>query len=226
MRTRSLVLVALALLVAAPALAQRRTVPAWHPVPDAPPALSWFYLVLEGGAAIPAGDLADDFTDTAMGLGAATGYELGARLRFFLSETTAVSPAFHYADFGDWDDVFGGEAEIAYSVRTSVYRYGVDIQQFLVSRRAVVQPFASVGLAVCHNHYEDWAQDAGIYETASNNLGLGVGGGVAMGPVELSAVWTFNETENRNLPRAEGVEDTRYDWSYLVVRAGLALGLW
>ncbi|HOX25001.1 MAG TPA: hypothetical protein PLL30_04475 [Candidatus Krumholzibacteria bacterium] len=223
MRARVLWLVWSAALAAQPVLAQRHTVLVHRPGPSrlAPSPLQ---LVLEAGAAVPAGDLADDFANTEMGLGAGTGYDLGIRLRYFLSDVTAVGPTFHYANFGDWEDVSADPVGDAYAVRTSVYRYGVDLQQYLAPRRAVVRPYVTVGAAFCHDRYEDWLQFAGTFTTASNNLAFGIGGGVAMGPLELSAVWTYNQTDNRMLPRAGGVYDTEYDWSYLVVRAGVALG--
>ncbi len=205
--------------LAGPAAAQRRGGRAsFHDQPRPSP----LQVVLEGAAALPGGDLGDDFVGTARGLGADTGYELGVRLRFWLGESTAVGPAFHHANFGDWEDVaVGGEA---YAVRTSVYRYGVDLQQFLGGRggRRAVRPYLTLGVALCHNRYQDWLAGDGTFVTSSDNLAFGVGGGVAMGPVELSAVWTYNPVENRQLPAAEEVVDHDFDWSYLTLRAGLA----
>ncbi len=213
-----LIVVMLAML-AAPAAAQRRAGRAVFPDHPRPAPLQ---LVLEGGAALPGGDLGDDFVGTARGLGAGTGYELGARLRFWLGESTAVGPAFHHANFGDWEDL--DAAGVAYAIRTSVYRYGVDLQQFLGSRgdRRTVRPYLTLGVALCHNRYQDWIADGGTFVTSSQNLAFGVGGGVAMGPVELSALWTYNPAENRQLPAAPEVTDAEFDWSYLTLRAGLA----
>ena len=177
-------------------------------------------LVFEGGAVLPGGDLGDDFVGTQKGLGAGTGFELGGRLRYWLSPQTAVGPAFHYANFGDWNDVTFDR--VPYQVRTEVYRWGVDLQQFLGDDPRGVRPYLIVGAALCHNRYEDWVSGDGTFLSSSNNLAFGVGGGVAMGPVELSAVWTFNRGENRELPMAPEVTDFDSDWSYLAVRAGLA----
>ena len=224
MRTRSLLVVLLLLLTSMPALAQRRVV-VHHRSPDGSQTASPFQIVFEGGAALPYGDLGDDFVGTSKGLGADTGYELGGRLRYYVSPMTTVGPTFHYANFGDWDDVFTDEFGLAaYSVRTSVYRYGLDIQQFFVDPGRNVRPYLTVGAVFCHNRYVDWVQDDGTFETSSNNLAFGLGGGVAMGPMELSVVYTYNPADNRDLPRAEGVLDTEADWSYLAVRVGIALG--
>jgi hypothetical protein len=226
MRTRDMLLVALILLVAVPALAQRpRTGPnvgRSASVYTAPPP---YQLVLEGGAAIPFGDLGDDFEGTLKGLGAGTGYEIGGRFRYYANSTLAIGPSFHYADFGDWDGILDDEFGVAaYSVRTSSYRYGLDVQQFIGSDRAGPRFYVTIGAAVINNRYEDWVQDSGTFQTSSTNLAATAGAGLAIGPMELSAVWHYNPVDNRNLPRAGGVTDTSYDWSYLVVRAGIAFG--
>jgi hypothetical protein len=218
-RDLAMLALAVAMLVAEVAGVDARRPDRRAPLADHGPAP--LQLVLEGGAVLPGGDLGDDFVGTARGLGAGTGHELGARLRYWLGESTAVGPAFHYANFGDWEDV--GADGLAYAVRTSVYRYGVDLQQFLGGRggRGAVRPYLTLGVALTHNRYQDWLEGEGKFVTSSQNLALGVGGGVAMGPVELSAVWTFNPAENRQLPAAPEVTDDASDWSYLSVRAGL-----
>jgi len=217
---RSLVLplfcLALLVLQAPPAAAQRRFVHHHHRAVHGPSPLQ---LVLEAGAALPQGDLGDDFVGTARGVAAATGYELGVRLRYWLGPQTAVAPAFHYADFADWEDVDAGG--VPYAVRAAIWRYGVDVQQFFGSGgRRSVRPYVTVGVAFCHNRYEDWILEEGTYETSANNLAFGLGGGVAMGPIELSAVWTYNPVQD--LPAAPQAADDTADWSWLAVRAGVA----
>jgi hypothetical protein len=179
-----------------------------------------FELVFEGGAVLPLGDLGDDFIGTEKGLGASTGYELGARLRYYLGPTTTVGPAFHYARFGQWDGL--SQDGTPYHIKTSTYRWGLDIQQFLTPRRTVVRPYLTLGVALCTNRYEDWAQDMGTYLNSTNDLAFGAGGGLAMGPVELSVVYTYCEAEKRALAQAGDLADATYDWSYISVRAGLA----
>ena len=225
MRTRYLILVALMIVVAVPALSQprgRRVVVA-HGSRGGEP--SPFELVIEGAAVLPQGDLGNSFVDTDKGMGAGTGFEFGGRLRYYLSPLTAVGPTVHYADFGDWDDVFDrGDVLVPYYVRTSVVRVGVDLQQFLAPPPASVRPYLTVGVALFHNRYEDWIEGDGIYESSSNNLGFAAGGGLAMGPVELSAVWHYNPVDSRELPQGGDLPDNEFDWSYVSVRAGLAFG--
>ena len=207
MRARTFLLILLLVALALPALAQRRQ-------------LSPFQFVLEGGAALPYGDLADPFIGTEKGLGAGTGYALGARLRYYLGPTTSVGPSFHYVNFSDWNDIT--QDGTPYSVRTSLFRYGVDIQQFLVPRGKRVRPYLTLGGALVHKRYQDWLQGDGTFDASANSLSFALGGGLAMGPVEVSLTWNYNPTELRQLvPQGD---DSEFDWSYLMVAAGLALG--
>lgn len=207
MRARTFLLILLLVALALPALAQRRQ-------------LSPFQFVFEGGAALPYGDLADPFIGTEKGLGAGTGYGLGARLRYYLGPTTSVGPSFHYVNFSDWNDIT--QDGTPYSVRTSLFRYGVDIQQFLVPRGKRVRPYLTLGGALIHNRYQDWLQGDGTFDASANSLSFALGGGLAMGPVEVSLTWNYNPTELRQLvPQGD---DPEFDWSYLMVAAGLALG--
>jgi hypothetical protein len=221
MKTRIVIVLGLVLLMALPAAAQRRG----RLYVSGPARPSPFQLVFEGAAVLPGGDLGDDFVGTEKGLGASTGFEVGGRIRYYVGPNTAVGPSVHYADFGDWNDVLVDEfGEAAYSVRTEVWRIGLDIQQFLTPRRSQIRPYLTAGLALTSNSYEDWLQGDGIYETSTTALAVGVGGGVAMGPMELSVLWTYNPVESRDLPLGEGATDDTFDWSYLSVRGGIAFG--
>lgn len=225
MHIRNLIIIVSIVLIAAPTLAQprgRRAVVTHHGPGSA---RSPFELVVEASAVQPLGDLGDDFIGTEKGLGAGTGFELGGRLRYRLGERTAVGPAIHFADFADWDDVFDdGVDQVPYYVRTQVMRVGVDVQRFLADRSADVQPYVSVGVAFFRNRYEDWIEGEGSFDSTTNNLGLTAGAGLAMGPVELSAVWNYNPAKNRQLATSDGTQDDSFDWSYLAVRAGIAFG--
>jgi opacity protein-like surface antigen len=222
MRIPTLPIMSLVVLVAGSALAQPRTGPHIHRAAGHA-ASSAYELVVEAGAALPYGELGDDFEDTRKGLGARTGYDLGARLRYFATGFLSVGPSFHYARFGDWEGVFDDEYGVdAYSTSASVLRYGLDVQLFLAPRDAHLRPYITAGGAACHNRYRDWVEGGGTFRTSSTNLALGLGAGLVFGPMELSAIWNHNPAENRNLPRAEGVTDTSYDWSFLVVRVGFA----
>ena len=219
MRVASLLITLLTILIALPAPAQPRRTVVYHR-PARAMAPSPFQFLFEGGAALPQGDLADAFIGTERGLGASTGYELGVRLRYYVGATTAVGPCFHWVDFGDWEDV---DAQgTPYAVRTSLYRYGLDIHQFLAAREAQVRPFLTIGGALVHNRYQDWIQTEGTFDATSTNLSFAAGGGIAMGPVELSVTWNYNPAEFRQLVPV-GADDA-FDWSWLSVRGALAFG--
>ncbi len=220
MRARFLLITVLLIAVSVPAAAQTRRVGVITSRPPGEAQLSPFQFVLEGGAAVPYGDLNDPFIGTEKGMGASTGYEIGARLRYYIGSSTAVGPSFHWVDFADWDGV--DPDGIPYSVRTSLYRYAIDFQQFLVPRTTMVRPYLTVGGAVVHNRYQDWLQNEGTFDATSTNLSFSVGGGLAMGPVEVSVTWNYNPAEFRQLVPESG--DPSFDWSYLSVRGGLALG--
>lgn len=226
MRASAPMIVALVIALTGSAVAQPRTGPHVHrPVSYTEP--SPYQFAFEAGAALPYGDLGDDFEGTRKGLGAGTGYELGARLRYYATGTLTVGPSFHYADFGDWEGLYDDEFGVdAYATGASVLRFGLDIQQFLAPVGHQLRPYITLGAALCNNRYEDWVEGGGTFRTNSTNLAVGAGLGLALGPIELSAVWNYNPAKNRNLPRASGVNDTSYDWSYLVVRAGLSWGVY
>lgn len=179
-------------------------------------------LVFEAGAAMPLGDLGDDFETTDQGLDAKTGYEVGLRYRYFVQESLAVSPAFHYADFGDDQGTYlDGDVERGFEVETAVYRFGVDLQQFFGPPDGEVRAYLSVGVALYHNRYEDFITGLGSFPTSSNSLGAAAGAGLVLGPVELSGSYNLDRTTNDDLPSATA--DDGFNWDHLTVRAGLVL---
>jgi hypothetical protein len=205
------------------AAAQRRHAPRMvveHHYPDPYPGRS--QLVFEAGAAMPLGDLGDDFETTDQGLDAGTGYQLGLRYRYFVVGNLAVSPAFHYSNFGDdkgtYDD--NGFAR-GYEVATSVYRYGVDLQQFFGSADAPLRAYVSAGVALYHNRYWDLEEGLGTFETASNSLGFAAGAGVVLGPIELSGSYDLDRTSNDDLPSASGADD--FNWDQVTARVGFVV---
>jgi len=220
MRSRILLITVLMIAICVPAMAQSRRVGVITSRPPGEAQLSPFQFVLEGGAALPYGFLGDPSIGTEKGMGASTGYEIGARLRYYLGSATAVGLSFHWIDFGDWDSVDSDGTP--YSIRTSAYRYGVDINQFLVRRGTMVRPFITIGGALIHNRYQDWLQNEGTFDATSTVLSFAAGGGLAMGPVEVSVTWNYNPAEFRQLV-PEGA-DPSFDWSFVSVRAGLAFG--
>lgn len=178
-------------------------------------------LVLEAGAAVPLGDLGDDFETTDKGLDAKTGYELGVRYRYLVGGGFAVSPAFHYTNFGDDQGVYDDDGFArGYEVATSVYRYGFDLQQFIGSADAPVRAYLSVGVALYHNRYWDFAEGLGTFETSSNSLGFAGGAGLVFGPIELSGSYDVDRTSNDDLP---STGDDDFNWDHVTARIGFVV---
>lgn len=179
-------------------------------------------LVFEAGAAVPLGDLADDFETTDQGLEAGTGYELGIRYRYFVAGGFAVSPAFHYTNFEDDQGYYDDDGlERGYEVATSVYRYGVDLQQFIGAADSPLRAYLSIGIALYHNRYWDFAEGLGTFETASNDLGFAGGAGLVFGPIELSGSYDFDRASNDELPSATADDD--FNWDHVTARVGFVL---
>lgn len=182
-------------------------------------------IMIEGGGALPGGDLdrSYELLDGGTGFGAETGYEIGARFRYWFTGSWAVSPSFHYVNFGDFigtHEAIDGEFEIG----TSIARFGADVQAFLGDPEEEVRPFLTVGAGLYRNRYRDeLIADQGFefsFNTESfNTLGLCAGGGLRMGSFEFSAVYHLNRFDtSRLLPGSTKVD---FDWDYVSVRFGL-----
>lgn len=184
---------------------------------------SSYELVLEGGLVQPAGDQGDDFFSTETGFDAGTGWQLGARVRQFVGRDFTVSPAIHYAAFGAADGVgdFGGDV-LGYQLETSVIRYGLDLQLYLGEPGGAARPFVTGGLALLHNRYRDELEGSLPFDTAVNTPGLSLGAGLRLGNLELAGEYTWNRFTTGNLS-SDGL-DRDYNWDYLAVRVGVALG--
>lgn len=180
--------------------------------------------VLEGGLVQPAGDQADDFWTTETGFDAGLGYQLGVRVRQFVGEDFSVAPAFHWTSFGAADGVgdFGADGRLGYRLETSVIRYGLDLQMYLGEPGGDARPFVTGGLALLHNRYRDEVEGGDPFETSVNSPGFSLGGGLRLDNLELSAEYNWNRFTTGNLS-ADGL-DLDYNWDYLVVRVGVALG--
>lgn len=178
-------------------------------------------LVIEGGVAQPLGDLGDDYFTTVKGFGAETGYEVGARYRAVWRNGWALSPSFHYADYGD----FAGRLadSTPFVVKASVLSYGLDGQYFWNPAGVGPQPFVSVGLALCRNRYRDetLGTSADFYEASTNALAVTVGAGLKVDTFELSLTYNLNRFESAQLLYFG--DRTDYNWDSLSVRVGLAL---
>jgi len=181
--------------------------------------------VFEGGLAEPMGDQGDDFWDASgTGFGSSTGYQLGVRFRQYLGEFFAVSPAFHYTRFGTASGVtdFGDQANLAYNIRTSNYRYGLDFQAFMGGGASPVRLFLTGGIALVNNRYRDELQYGGVFKETVNTPAYSAGVGFKLKNIELVGEYTYNRFDTNKFTY-EGVT-TDYNWDYLVIRVGLSFG--
>ena len=184
-----------------------------------------FEFVFEGGMALPMGDQGDDLDFLGPGKGAETGYEIGFRFRQFLTPRLAISPAFHYLDFGKTSGVgdFLEEDALGFEVETSLMRYGVDFQYFFAPAGAAeIQPYFTGGIALIHNRYRDELEFYGPYEASTITPAASLGLGFQAGSFEMSGVYTFNRFSNNEMSSV--LYDVDYNWDYLSVRLGLAFG--
>jgi hypothetical protein len=193
--------------------------------------LSSHEFILEGGLAEPMGDqkdelylVSDDPEANELGLGQGTGYELGVRFRQYLGEFFAVSPAFHYIRFGPAtgvDDFTVGD-NLAYEVRGSLYKYGLDFHVFSGGPRSSFRPYLTGGIALAHNIYRDELQYKGTYKTSVNTPAFSGGLGFKMNNIELVGEYTYNRFDSANLPPDMG--NLTYNWDYVVVRVAFSFG--
>ncbi len=180
-------------------------------------------IVFEGGLAEPAGDQSDDFFGTLNGFGSSTGYEVGVRFRQYMGDSFAVSPAWHYTRYGTATgvDIFDG-ASLAYSIRTSNYRYGLDFQGFMGDGSDQARMFVSGGIALVNNRYRDELQNNGVFEATVNAPAYSLGLGAKLRNIELIAEYTYNRFDTANFS-ADGRSQS-YNWDSLVVKMGLSFG--
>jgi hypothetical protein len=187
---------------------------------------SQFDLVIEGGVTTPFGDLGDDYFSTIKGAGAETGFDIGARVRQRWDSGWALSPAFHYENFGDF--VGFSEANNAdIKVSTSILRYEIDVQYFFPENGSDIQPFLSAGPGLYVNRYKDQlsTEDFPVTNTF-NALGVSLGGGFRVGGFELAAEYHINRFSTARLPGGDqGRRVVDYNYDFLTITAGFALPL-
>jgi hypothetical protein len=168
--------------------------------------------------------VSDDLDANKLGLGQGTGYELGARFRQYLGDFFAVSPAFHYIKMGSATGVmdYAGSADLAYSVETSIYKYGLDFHAFMGGPDSSFRPYLTGGVALAHNVYKDELQYSGTYKTSVDTPAFSGGLGFKFKNIELVGEYTYNRFDSANLPPDEGI--LTYNWDFLVVRMGISFG--
>jgi opacity protein-like surface antigen len=177
-------------------------------------------VLMEGGLALPLGDLAADFESTEHGLGAETGYTLGLRLRIFLHEGLSVAPNFTYVEFGDYD---GYDANaIPFKILVTNLRYGLDFHYLTPGSERTLRPFVGAGAAIVRNKYhEEIRADDTTFDAARNSFVWSLQAGVRLQDWEVTLQYDINHFTTPAFD-AYGQEQS-YNWNNLVLRAGFIL---
>jgi hypothetical protein len=171
-------------------------------------------LLLEGGWAVPLGDLADGLDATPRGTGSRPGFELGLRWQFPLAPAWSVAPSFHFLGYGDATGL-GADGED--SLAPTALRYGVEL--LLKSTRDGSRPFVGLTPCVVHSRLKGPGKDhLTLVEASSNSLGLSARAGIQLGGFEVSAVYHLNRFRSYGFFPI-GSEQS-FNWDTVVLRFG------
>jgi len=219
----SLMIVGGLMLLATVAQAQPRMV-LRSPGPSYHRALSQTEFILEGGLAEPFGDQKDDFTTTTNGFGSTTGYEVGFRIRQYISKKFVISPAFHYTRFGTATGFTdgGNDGSLAYEIRTSNYRYSLDFQVMTGNGFSAMRLFVIGGISLVNNRYRDALEFNSTYSASVNAPAYSAGIGLKFTNIEVSAEYVYNRFSTNKFSFDSFEQD--FNWDTLVVRAGFSFG--
>lgn len=174
-------------------------------------------VLVEVAWAQPRGALARDFHETALGIGANDGLEIGFRWRYHFSDAVSLSPAFHFVDYRDFkstDEVVGD-----YRIAASSLRYTLEL---MISRRdqsSSLRPFLALSGGLYRNRVAGF--DKGItapFDQSINTVGAGLRGGLRWGSFELSAIYHLNRFASWRYFQTGREED--YNWDNVAIRVG------
>lgn len=174
-------------------------------------------VVVEGGWAIPYGNLGQDFHATPLGFGASSGFEAGFRIRYYISPSFSISPAFHFLNPGD----FASESEVfgEYSLQANSYRYTVELMLAQPEPRLGFQPFLAGGMGLYRNRYQGFTKPfVQEFDRSVNTLGFSVRAGVLVRGFELSWVYNFNRFSSYQF--FDGNQEYDYNWDNMTLRIG------
>jgi len=176
-------------------------------------------VIMEGGLAIPLGDLSANPDHTLEGMGAELGYTLGVRLRFFLNQSLTVAPCFSYTEFGDHDGTIGDQI---YRINTRVLRYGLDLVYITPGGHKTLRPFVGIGGAFVRNKYREENETLEtFYEAGVNGLTWSLMAGVRLANWDLTLQYDANKFQTTQFIYPP--EDLDYDWTNLSLRVGYIL---
>jgi hypothetical protein len=174
-------------------------------------------VVLEVGAAVPTGNLGDDFYDTELGLGIKSGLELGFRWRFFLNDQWSLAPAFHFLNYKDFKSVTPEGDD--FRIKPTSFRYTLEVMWMPGERDSSIRPFAALSAGLFRNRLEAFHKTYDKpFDSSVNTFGAMIRAGVKLGSFELCALYGQNEFDTWDFFKTGQAET--YDWSHWGVRAG------
>jgi hypothetical protein len=171
-------------------------------------------LLLEGGWAVPLGDLADGLDETPTGVGARPGFELGLRWRFALSPSWSLAPCAHFLGYGDATGL-GVDGEDSLSPVS--LRYGIEV--LLASARRGTKPFVGLTPCVVYSRLSGPGKDhVTLIEDSNTGFGISARAGLRFGGTEVSAVYHLNRFSSFGFFETGAEQD--YNWDTVVLRFG------
>lgn len=171
-------------------------------------------LLLEGGWAVPLGDLDDRLDATSFSVGARPGFELGLRWRLGLDAVWSVAPSLHFLGYGDAKGL-GADGED--SLAPSSLRYGVEL--LAASARDGLRPFAGLEPCIVHSRLKGPGKDhITLMDASSTSLGLSARAGVRLGAHEISVVYHVNRF--RSFAFFPDQSEKPFNWDTVVLRIG------
>ncbi len=176
-----------------------------------------FQVIIEGGLAIPQGDLGDDFYATPLGFGATSGFEAGFRVRYYLKKWLSLSPAFHFLNPGELSSENDEVGE--FSLQANSYRYSVEIMISKAEPSAGFQPFLAGAMGLYTNRYQGFTKPfVQEFDRSVHTLGYSVRAGVRVKELEFSGVYHLNRFTSSQFFAGDQGHD--YNWDNVTFRAG------
>jgi len=176
-----------------------------------------FQVIVEGGLAVPHGNLGEDFHADPLGFGATRGFEAGFRARFHLTSWLSLSPGFHFLNPGDFSSENDEIGE--YNVQANGYRYTVELMVATNNPILGLQPFVAAGGGLYRNRFQGFTKPlVQQFDRSVNTLGYSARVGVRAGSFEFSYLYHFNRFNSYQFFAGDDGHD--YNWDNMTLRLG------
>lgn len=175
---------------------------------------------IEGGLALPGGDLSSDFLQTAHGLGVGSGYLIGLRFCWFAGDHVVISPSYRFTKYGAFE---GPDATgTIFRLTPHTVTYAVDVFYQAPAAASHVRPFVGIGAGVVRNTYTEIAVAAKTrYEAAVDALAVRFSAGVRLREFSLTLAVDLDRFTTPRFQFSDTAID--YDWDAVSIIAGYSL---